>query len=155
MRLRLFWLALAWFCVTSAFAQEAYPLKPVRVVIPFPPGGTLDKVGRMLAQRLGEQWGQSVLIDNRPGGNGVIGIREAIKAQKVVAGMDREQVLLAAGPPRDKVRETKEDVDYEDWIYGKPPVIVRFVKFAGAKVVEVQEFYAGIGGSTADTGPIQ
>jgi hypothetical protein len=82
-------------------------------------------------------------------------IREAIKAQKVVAGMDREQVLLAAGPPRDKVRETKEDVDYEDWIYGKPPGIVRFVKFAGAKVVEVQEFYAGIGGSTADTGPIQ
>ena len=73
MRLRLFCLALAWFCVTSAFAQEAYPLKPVRVVIPFPPGGTLDKVGRMLAQRLGEQWGQSVLIDNRPGGNGVIG----------------------------------------------------------------------------------
>ena len=73
MRLRLFCLALAGFCVTAAFAQEAYPLKPVRVVIPFPPGGTLDKVGRMLAQRLGEQWGQSVLIDNRPGGNGVIG----------------------------------------------------------------------------------
>lgn len=82
-------------------------------------------------------------------------IQEAIKAQKVIPGMDREQVLLAAGTPVRKVRETKEDVDYEDWIYGKPPGIVRFVKFAGAKVESVQEFYAGINGSTADSGPIQ
>jgi hypothetical protein len=82
-------------------------------------------------------------------------IREAIKAQKPVVGMDREQVLLAVGPPRSKSRETKEDVDYEDWIYGKPPGIIRFVKFAGAKVLSVDEFYAGINGSTADTGPVQ
>jgi tripartite-type tricarboxylate transporter receptor subunit TctC len=73
MRFRRFWLLLALACMSSAHAQETYPNKPVRVVIPFPPGGTLDKVGRMLAQRLSEQWGHSVLIDNRPGGNGVIG----------------------------------------------------------------------------------
>ena len=73
----------------------------------------------------------------------------------IVVGMDREQVLLAVGPPRSKSRETKEDVDYEDWIYGKPPGIIRFVKFAGAKVLSVDEFYAGINGSTADTGPVQ
>lgn len=83
-------------------------------------------------------------------------IREAIKAQKVVAGMDREQVLLAVGPPLSKSRETKDDVDYEDWIYGKPPGIMRFVKFAGAKVEKVDEFYAGINGSTMDnSGPIK
>lgn len=54
-------------------AAQAWPAKSVRVVIPFPPGGTLDTVGRMLAQKLGEQTGQQFIIDNRPGGNGVIG----------------------------------------------------------------------------------
>ena len=56
----------------SAMAQT-YPAKPVRVVIPFPPGGTLDAVGRQLAQRLSEQTGQSFIVENKPGGNGVIG----------------------------------------------------------------------------------
>lgn len=56
----------------SAFAQ-AYPAKPVRMVIPFPPGGTLDTVGRQLAQKLGEQMGQNFIVENKPGGNGVIG----------------------------------------------------------------------------------
>ncbi len=54
-------------------AAQTWPDKAVRVVIPFPPGGTLDKVGRMLAQRLGEQLGQTFVVENKPGGNGVIG----------------------------------------------------------------------------------
>ncbi len=57
---------------TSSFAQ-AYPNKPVRVVIPFPPGGTLDTVGRQLAQKLGEQMGQNFIVETKAGGNGVIG----------------------------------------------------------------------------------
>lgn len=64
--------AAALVAAASGFAQ-GYPNKPVRVVIPFPPGGTLDTVGRMLAQKLGEQMGQTFIIENRPGGNGVIG----------------------------------------------------------------------------------
>ena len=64
---------------TAAWAQ-AWPEKPVRMVIPFPPGGTLDKVGRMLAQRLGEQLGHTFIVDNRPGGNGVIGGDAVAKA---------------------------------------------------------------------------
>jgi tripartite-type tricarboxylate transporter receptor subunit TctC len=43
------------------------------MIIPFPPGGTLDKVGRMLAVKMGEQFGQTFMVENRPGGNGVIG----------------------------------------------------------------------------------
>ncbi|MEG2975130.1 MAG: tripartite tricarboxylate transporter substrate binding protein [Comamonas sp.] len=54
-------------------SAQAYPSKPVKVVIPFPPGGTLDTVGRQLAQKLSEQMGQPFIIENRPGGNGVIG----------------------------------------------------------------------------------
>ena len=59
--------------VASMAAAQAYPSKPVKVVIPFPPGGTLDTVGRQLAQKLSEQMGQPFIIENRPGGNGVIG----------------------------------------------------------------------------------
>lgn len=56
----------------GSFAQ-AYPTKPIRMIIPFPPGGTLDTVGRQLAQKLGEQMGQNFIVENKPGGNGVIG----------------------------------------------------------------------------------
>lgn len=63
----------------AAHAQ-AWPDKPVRMVIPFPPGGTLDKVGRMLAQRLQEQFGQTFIVENKPGGNGVIGGDAVAKA---------------------------------------------------------------------------
>jgi tripartite-type tricarboxylate transporter receptor subunit TctC len=56
----------------STLAQ-AWPARPVKVVIPFPPGGTLDAVGRQLAQKLTEQLGQPFVVENRPGGNGTIG----------------------------------------------------------------------------------
>ena len=64
---------------SSAWAQ-AWPDKTVRMVIPFPPGGTLDKVGRLLAQRLQEQFGQTFVVENKPGGNGVIGGDAVAKA---------------------------------------------------------------------------
>ncbi|KQP18139.1 tripartite tricarboxylate transporter substrate binding protein [Pseudorhodoferax sp. Leaf267] len=64
---------------TAALASD-YPNKPVRVIIPFPPGGTLDTVGRLLAQKLGEQTGQSFIVDNRPGGNATIGSNNVAKA---------------------------------------------------------------------------
>lgn len=65
----------------GAFAQApTYPNKPVRVVIPFPPGGTLDVVGRMLAQRLSDQMGQPFVIENKPGASGVIGGDTVAKA---------------------------------------------------------------------------
>ena len=59
----------------GAWAQTSagYPDKPVKVIIPFPPGGTLDKIGRMLALKVGEQLGQNFVVENRPGGNGIIG----------------------------------------------------------------------------------
>ncbi|MBQ1763470.1 MAG: tripartite tricarboxylate transporter substrate binding protein [Aquincola sp.] len=55
-----------------ALAQP-YPAKPITLVIPFPPGGTLDTVGRALAQKLGQQMGQTIVVDNKPGGAGTIG----------------------------------------------------------------------------------
>ncbi len=66
---------------TTGFGwAQSYPSRPVKVIIPFPPGGTLDTVGRTLAAKLSEQLGQSFVIENRPGGNGVIGADAVAKA---------------------------------------------------------------------------
>jgi tripartite-type tricarboxylate transporter receptor subunit TctC len=63
----------ATFMATGAVHAQAYPSRPIRMIIPFPPGGTLDTVARLLAQKLSEQMGQQVVADNRAGGNGLIG----------------------------------------------------------------------------------
>ena len=72
--------AVALLTLAGAALAKPYPNKPVRMIIPFPPGGTLDTVGRMLAQKLSEQMGQTFIVDNRPGGNGVIGSDAVAKA---------------------------------------------------------------------------
>ena len=77
-------------------------------------------------------------------------VKKAIKEQKAIEGMDRDQVLLALGKPRNKSRETNKDGDeVEDWIYGDPPGKMIFVTFNEGKVVKIQESYANIGGTTA------
>ncbi len=67
------------FSALTAVAQP-YPNRAVKVIIPFPPGGTLDTVGRMLAQKLSEQMGQPFVVENRAGGNGTIGADAVAKA---------------------------------------------------------------------------
>lgn len=64
----------------QARAADAYPAKPIRLIIPFPPGGSNDVVGRVIATQLGERLGQQVLVDNRGGAGGVIGTEMAAKA---------------------------------------------------------------------------
>ncbi|CAM3474602.1 tripartite tricarboxylate transporter substrate binding protein [Polaromonas hydrogenivorans] len=66
--------------VASNALAQSYPTKPVRMIIPFPPGGTLDTVGRQLAQKLSEQLGQPFVVENRAGGNGTIGADAVAKA---------------------------------------------------------------------------
>ena len=64
--------ALALGLVAGTCHAQAFPSKPIRVVIGFPPGGTIDVVMRMLAPKLSESFGQTVVVDNRPGANGVL-----------------------------------------------------------------------------------
>src|SRR5918993_3042093 len=62
-------LALLW---TTMLYAQAYPARPIRIIVPFPPGGTSDILSRTLGPKLTEEWGQPVLTDNRPGAAGNI-----------------------------------------------------------------------------------
>ena len=68
------------FLVMGAACAQPYPSKPLRLIIPFPPGGSNDVVGRAIASQLGDRLGQAVVVDNRGGAGGTIGMDAAAKA---------------------------------------------------------------------------
>jgi len=75
-----------WFVVlactlgaTAAYAQS-FPAKPVRIINPFAPGGATDIIARQVAQKLTETWGQAVIVENRPGASGAIGVEAVAKS---------------------------------------------------------------------------
>ena len=69
---------LAWPIV--ALAQATYPAKPIRLIVPFPPGGSTTIIARLIGQKLTASWGQQVVVDNRGGGNTIIGSEALVKA---------------------------------------------------------------------------
>src|SRR5688572_17114990 len=69
-----------WMLAAGAVMAQGYPSKPLRMIIPFPPGAATDIGGRYIAQKLAESFGQTSIPENRPGANGVIGLELAAKA---------------------------------------------------------------------------
>jgi tripartite-type tricarboxylate transporter receptor subunit TctC len=72
--------ALAVLSVNCATAQDLYPAKPIRLIVPFAPGGGTDVVARVIAQKLSVSFGKQVVVDNRAGGGGTMGVETAVRA---------------------------------------------------------------------------
>ena len=75
-----FYAVFAFFSASAVLAADPYPSKPVRLIIPFPPGGSNDIVGRLIASKLSESLGKQVVVDNRGGAGGVLGTEMAAKS---------------------------------------------------------------------------
>ena len=74
-------LSLLFCCALSASAlAETYPSRPIRLIIPFPPAGITDLAGRLVAEGLRVKLGQPVIVENKAGANGVVGLRELMKS---------------------------------------------------------------------------
>ena len=74
------WLAIALFAISACASAQDYPNRPVRVVVPYSPGGGTDVLSRALGERLGAALGQSFVVENRPGANGAIGSEAVAKS---------------------------------------------------------------------------
>src|SRR3712207_4564055 len=66
--------------VVRAQGEAWSPGRPIRLVVPYPPGGATDILARLVAQRLGDRFGQSIVIDNRPGANGIVASRYVLSS---------------------------------------------------------------------------
>jgi len=73
-------LGLSTFLASVAFGQSGYPARPIRWITPYPPGGSTTALSRLIGQKLSERWGQNVIIDNRPGGDTIIGTDVAARS---------------------------------------------------------------------------
>jgi len=72
---------LAALLLTGMACAQTYPAKPIKIIVPFTPGSATDVMGRIVGERLNAAWGQPVIVDNRPGAGGTIGIRETARAE--------------------------------------------------------------------------
>jgi len=119
-------LAIALLALAAPLASaQAWPAKPVKIIVPFAPGGSADTLGRLVAQRLSEALRQSFVVENRPGAGGVLGSELAAKALPdgytlVVSGIASHVIapLLPQGTPYDPLRDFTHIA-----LFGGPPAV--------------------------------
>ncbi|MGB6104663.1 MAG: tripartite tricarboxylate transporter substrate binding protein [Pusillimonas sp.] len=120
-------------------AKEAYPNKPITMVIPFPPGGPTDVTGRVLAQNLAERIGQAVVVDNRPGASGNIAARHVARSAP-----DGYTIFFTTGGTHginpalytDLGYDPVEDFEPVVWVTSSPNIIVVNKDFEAATLQE-------------------
>ncbi len=144
----------------AAIAQQAYPSKPIRFIVPYTPGGTTSILARLVGHRLTESWGQPVIVDNRPGGNTIIGSEALVKS-----AADGYTMLLAASTlvvlphlyknlPYDPIKDfapvaTVASSELVLVLHPSLPVnnLREFIAFAKSRPGELNHASAGSGGS--------
>jgi tripartite-type tricarboxylate transporter receptor subunit TctC len=103
--------ALAALAAPQAHAQAAFPDKPVRLVVPFPPGGATDALARLIADKLSERWKQQVIVENKPGANTTLGTDVVAKSAPdghtlgIVTGSHIINPLLTSKLPYDTLKD--------------------------------------------------
>ena len=162
MRVTLYLIAAATAAVHLAPAEthaQAYPNKPIRMIVPFPPGGGVDFVGRVVGQKLSERLGQQVAIDNRAGANGIVGLQALMAAAPdgytiaaVSAGPLAINPYLYAKLPYDTLRDftpIANMINFPLMLVAHPSLPVKNVKdlvaLAKAKPGEITYSHPGIG----------
>jgi tripartite-type tricarboxylate transporter receptor subunit TctC len=127
--------------LVSLTANAQFPTKPVHVIVPYTPGGGTDIISRALASRLQETWGQQVLVENRPGANGIIGTEVMVKSPPdghvlaVVVGAHVVNAVLQKNMPFDPIADTTAVtlIATSPWVIGVWP---------GVPAQNLQEFIA-------------
>src|SRR5262245_52168598 len=111
-RMRAFFALLFSLLVCVSAAAQGYPSRPIRLIVPFPPAGITDLSARLVGEGLRAKFGQPVIVENKPGANGLIGLREMLKAEAdgytLMAGTLGNLVIgyaMEANPPFDATRD--------------------------------------------------
>jgi len=143
----------------SAAAQQAYPSKPIRFIVPYAPGGTTTPLARLVGQKLTESWGQPVIVDNRPGAGTMIGTDAVAKAAPdgytiLLAGGSLTLIPLLLKAPYDPIKDlapvaTFARTEFVLVVNSKLPVnnIKEFVAYAKARPGELNYATPGAGGA--------
>ena len=153
-----FLLALVLASVSAAAFPQSYPVKPVRVIVPWPPGGGTDIFARSIGQKLNEAWNQQVIVDNRPGAAGNIGAAAAAKSPPDGYTMLLATITLATSPSLYKSLgyDPLRDLEPVTLIAGVPHLLVvhpslpvknvkELVALAKARPGELNYASAGVG----------
>jgi tripartite-type tricarboxylate transporter receptor subunit TctC len=140
-------LSLAVVLWSAAAAAQPFPSRPLRVIVPFPPAGITDLSARLVAEGLRARFNQPVIVENKPGANGVIGLRELLKAEPdgytLMAGTVGNLVIgyaMEASPPFDALRDVVPVAGTAEYatamvVNNKAPVnsVAEFVAYAKAR----------------------
>ena len=108
----------------SVLAQSSWPARPVRMVIGYPPGGSTDVAGRLLAEQLGRKLGQQVVVENRAGAGGTVGATSVVRAES-----DGYTLLLAASPEVSIAPVIRQELPYDPVRDLQPITLVGQVPF--------------------------
>ncbi|MES2531132.1 MAG: tripartite tricarboxylate transporter substrate binding protein [Pseudomonadota bacterium] len=121
-------------------AAQAYPTKPIRIVVPFPPGGSTDLLARRIGEKLGAVWGQPVIVDNRAGAGGTIGsdyvAKSAPDGYTLLMGVTGTNAISAALYPK-LPYDVVKDFAPVSLVVSSPLVLVRNPNFAPKTVKEL------------------